>query len=87
MAKDGKIQREGKVAVAGLWFIIQILIIKTLFIISAPKQQDGPKSLDEIEPEILATYEKLGIPLAEQKMLSGVAVDAVFDSVSVATTF
>ena len=54
---------------------------------SAPKQQDGPKSLDEIEPEILATYEKLGIPLAEQKMLSGVAVDAVFDSVSVATTF
>ena len=55
---------------------------------SAPKsKEDGPKSLDEIDPEILRTYEKLGIPLEEQKMLSGVAVDAVFDSVSVATTF
>jgi Fe-S cluster assembly protein SufB len=55
---------------------------------SAPKsQKDGPKSLDEIDPEIRSTYEKLGIPLEEQKMLSGVAVDAVFDSVSVATTF
>ena len=52
---------------------------------AAPKQ--GPASLDEVDPEILATYEKLGIPLAEQKMLAGVAVDAVFDSVSVATTF
>jgi len=52
---------------------------------SAPKKK--PESLDEIDPEILATYEKLGIPLAEQKMLAGVAVDAVFDSVSVATTF
>jgi Fe-S cluster assembly protein SufB len=54
---------------------------------SAPKQKPGFKSLDELDPEILRTYEKLGIPLAEQKMLAGVAVDAVFDSVSVATTF
>jgi Fe-S cluster assembly protein SufB len=52
---------------------------------SAPKE--GPKSLDEVDPEILATYEKLGIPLLEQQMLAGIAVDAVFDSVSVATTF
>ena len=54
---------------------------------SAPKQKPGLNSLDELDPEILRTYEKLGIPLAEQKMLAGVAVDAVFDSVSVATTF
>ena len=54
---------------------------------SAPKQKKGPESLDEVDPELLATYEKLGIPLEEQKMLAGVAVDAVFDSVSVATTF
>ena len=55
---------------------------------SAPGSQgDGPKSLDEVDPKLLETYEKLGIPLEEQKMLSGVAVDAVFDSVSVATTF
>lgn len=55
---------------------------------SAPKNmKDGPKSLDEVDPELLATYEKLGIPLHEQEMLAGVAVDAVFDSVSVATTF
>jgi Fe-S cluster assembly protein SufB len=55
---------------------------------SAPKSKDdAPKSLDEIDPEIIRTYEKLGIPLEEQKMLAGVAVDAVFDSVSVATTF
>src|SRR5207244_6633135 len=47
----------------------------------------GPKSLDEVDPEILATYEKLGIPLREREKLAGVAVDAVFDSVSVATTF
>ena len=51
------------------------------------KQGEGPKSLDEIDPEILATYAKLGIPLKEQEMLAGIAVDAVFDSVSVATTF
>jgi Fe-S cluster assembly protein SufB len=54
---------------------------------SAPKQKDGPKSLDEVDPELLATYAKLGIPLKEQELLAGVAVDAVFDSVSVATTF
>ncbi|NBC34215.1 MAG: Fe-S cluster assembly protein SufB [Alphaproteobacteria bacterium] len=55
---------------------------------AAPKQKDGPQSLDEVDPELLATYEKLGIPLSEQKVLAGVvAVDAVFDSVSVATTF
>ncbi len=54
---------------------------------AAPKKKDGPKSLDEIDPEIKAAYDKLGIPLDEQKMLAGVAVDAVFDSVSVITTF
>ena len=55
---------------------------------SSPKNMaDGPKSLDEVDPELLATYEKLGIPLHEQEVLAGVAVDAVFDSVSVATTF
>jgi len=55
---------------------------------SAPKSmKDRPKSLDEVDPEVLATYEKLGIPLQEQKALEGIAVDAVFDSVSVATTF
>lgn len=54
---------------------------------SAPKQKPQLNSLDEVDPEILKTYEKLGIPLHEQKALSGVAVDAVFDSVSVVTTF
>jgi len=54
---------------------------------SAPKQGKQPQSLDEVDPELLRTYEKLGIPLLEQKWLAGVAVDAVFDSVSVATTF
>jgi len=54
---------------------------------AAPKQTDGPKSLDEVDPKLLETYEKLGIPLAERQILAGVAVDAVFDSVSVATTF
>ncbi|HLK09245.1 MAG TPA: Fe-S cluster assembly protein SufB [Candidatus Angelobacter sp.] len=54
---------------------------------SAPKQKKELKSLDEVDPEILDTYAKLGIPLHEQKLLAGVAVDAVFDSVSVATTF
>src|SRR5436853_621631 len=68
-----------------------------LYYYSAPKKKDGPKSLDEIDPEILKTYQKLGIPLREQEILAGVeradgtysrvAVDAVFDSVSVATTF
>jgi len=55
---------------------------------SAPKSKaDAPKSLAEIDPELLEAYEKLGIPLKEQEHLAGVAVDAVFDSVSVATTF
>ena len=55
---------------------------------SAPKQnKDGPKSLDEVDPKLLETYDKLGIPLHERARLAGVAVDAVFDSVSVATTF
>ncbi|MCL6097497.1 MAG: Fe-S cluster assembly protein SufB [Bacteroidetes bacterium] len=54
---------------------------------SAPKQKPKLESLDEVDPELLKTFEKLGIPLDEQKILSGVAVDAVFDSVSVATTF
>lgn len=54
---------------------------------AAPKSNPRPKSLDEIDPEIKETYDKLGIPLEEQKMLAGVAVDAVFDSVSVFTTF
>ena len=55
---------------------------------AAPKNIDRPKSLDEVDPELLKTYEKLGIPLKEQELLSGVvAVDAVFDSVSVATTY
>ena len=55
---------------------------------SAPKKKtDGPKSLDEVDPELLRTYEKLGVPLEERARLAGVAVDAVFDSVSVANTF
>lgn len=55
---------------------------------SAPRSdKDRPKSLEEVDPKLLETYDKLGIPLYEQKMLAGVAVDAVFDSVSVATTF
>lgn len=54
---------------------------------AAPKKKVTPKNLDEVDPEILKTYEKLGIPLTEQKRLQGIAVDAVMDSVSVATTF
>ncbi|MFC6673283.1 Fe-S cluster assembly protein SufB [Marinobacterium aestuariivivens] len=55
---------------------------------SAPRaREDGPKSLDEVDPELLRTYERLGVPLHERARLAGVAVDAVFDSVSVATTF
>jgi len=55
---------------------------------SAPKAKaDGPQSLDEVDPELLRTYDKLGVPLQERALLAGVAVDAVFDSVSVATTF
>ena len=64
-----------------------------IYYYSAPKQKDKPKSLDEVDPELLEVYKKLGIPLKEQEVLAGVegaynvAVDAVFDSVSVATTF
>ena len=54
---------------------------------AAPRSTEGPKSLEDVDPELLRTYEKLGIPLLEQKRLAGVAVDAVFDSVSVATTY
>ncbi len=54
---------------------------------SAPKTKDGPKSMDEVDPKLLETYEKLGVPLHERAILAGVAVDAVFDSVSVATTY
>ena len=54
---------------------------------SAPKTHAGPKSLEDVDPELLKTYEKLGIPLSERAALAGIAVDAVFDSVSVATTF
>ena len=58
-----------------------------IYYYAAPKAKKKLSSLDEVDPELLKTYEKLGIPLNEQKMLAGVAVDAVFDSVSVATTF
>tara|TARA_B100001057_G_scaffold205431_1_gene206148 strand:- start:330 stop:1772 length:1443 start_codon:yes stop_codon:yes gene_type:complete len=59
-----------------------------IYYFASPKDfKDKPKSLDEVDPKLLETYEKLGIPLKEQKVLAGVAVDAVFDSVSVATTF
>ncbi|MBA4206871.1 MAG: Fe-S cluster assembly protein SufB [Polymorphum sp.] len=67
--------------------------LQELYYWSAPKSVEGPKSLDEVDPELLRTYEKLGIPLREQEILAGVepknrvAVDAVFDSVSVVTTF
>lgn len=54
---------------------------------AAPKQKEGPKSMDEVDPELVKTFNKLGIPLEEQMMLSGMAVDAVMDSVSVKTTF
>ncbi len=54
---------------------------------AAPKEKEKKKSLDEVDPELLDTFAKLGIPMTEQKMLANVAVDAVFDSVSVATTY
>ncbi|GIS40311.1 MAG: Fe-S cluster assembly protein SufB [Pseudomonadota bacterium] len=60
---------------------------KTISYFSKPKNDDGPKSLEEVDPKLLETYEKLGIPLHERAKLAGVAVDAVFDSVSVVTTF
>ena len=64
-----------------------VLNYQDIIYYSAPKKKPQLSSLDEVDPELLATYEKLGIPLSEQKMLTGVAVDAIFDSVSVATTF
>src|SRR5262245_50893579 len=60
---------------------------ETISYFSAPRQKDKPRSLAEVDPELLRTYERLGIPLHEQEALAGVAVDAVFDSVSIATTF
>ena len=60
---------------------------QNLYYYAAPKSMDAPKSLADIDPELLRTYEKLGIPLKERGILAGVAVDAVFDSVSVVTTF
>ncbi len=58
-----------------------------LYYYAAPKTKDAPKSLDEVDPELLETFDKLGVPLEERELLAGVAVDAVIDSVSVATTF
>jgi Fe-S cluster assembly protein SufB len=58
-----------------------------IYYYAAPKKKEGPKSLEEVDPELLKTFDKLGIPLHEQKALSGMAVDAVLDSVSVKTTF
>ena len=72
------------------WALVQFdkIDFQNLYYYSSPKDfNDKPKSLDEVDPKLLETYEKLGIPLKEQKLLAGVAVDAVFDSVSVATTF
>jgi len=72
------------------WAFVQYppIDFQSIIYYSAPKSpEDAPKSLDEVDPELLATYEKLGIPLHERAALAGVAVDAVFDSVSVATTF
>lgn len=60
---------------------------QNLIYYAAPKQKIAPNSLDEVDPELLKTFDKLGIPLEEQKMLSGMAVDAVMDSVSIKTTF
>src|SRR6185437_9952719 len=66
----------------------ELIDYQSIVYYSAPKKKgDGPKSLDEVDPKLLETYEKLGIPLRERERLAGVAVDAVFDSVSVGTTF
>jgi Fe-S cluster assembly protein SufB len=72
-----------------LWAMVDYPEIdyQSIIYYSAPKQTEGLTSLDEVDPQLIETYNKLGIPLEEQKMLAGVAVDAVFDSVSVATTF
>ena len=72
------------------WARLQIAPIdfQALIYYSAPKSmKDAPKSMDEVDPKLLETYEKLGVPLHERARLAGVAVDAVFDSVSVGTTF
>lgn len=71
------------------WALLKIPPIDYQDIIyyAAPKKKEGPKSMDEVDPELLKTFDKLGIPLEEQKVLSGMAVDAVMDSVSVKTTF
>ena len=66
---------------------IPIIDYQDIIYYAAPKKKEGPKSLDEVDPELLKTFDKLGIPLNEQKMLSGMAVDAVMDSVSVKTTY
>ncbi len=67
--------------------IVPEISYQDIIFYAAPKQVAGPKSLQEVDPELLRTFNKLGIPLEEQKLLSGVAVDAVMDSVSVKTTF
>jgi Fe-S cluster assembly protein SufB len=71
------------------WALLKIPPINYQDIIyyAAPVKKDGPKSMEEVDPELLKTFDKLGIPLEEQKVLSGMAVDAVMDSVSVKTTF
>lgn len=66
---------------------IPLINYQDIIYYAAPKKKEGPKSLDEVDPELLKTFDKLGIPLEEQKILSGMAVDAVMDSVSVKTTF
>ena len=65
----------------------QLIDYQDIVYYAAPKQQDKKASLDEVDPKLLETFDKLGIPLSEQKRLSNVAVDAVFDSVSIATTY
>ncbi|MEY4769059.1 MAG: Fe-S cluster assembly protein SufB [Pseudomonadota bacterium] len=81
--------RHWQTMTAPLWQQLKIdkIDYQAISYYSAPKSKNKPKSLDEVDPEILAAYKKLGIPLDEQERLAGVAVDAVFDSVSVATTF
>ena len=68
-------------------FEYQSVDFKVITYYAAPKEKEKKKSMDEVYPELIDTFEKLCIPLSEQKMLANVAVDAVFDSVSVATTF
>ena len=71
------------------WAFLEIppIDFQSISYYSAPRKKDGPKSLDEVDPELLETFEKLGIPLGERARLAGVAVDAVFDSESVSTTY